>query len=69
MLGFKVLSEARLNPRVNAPAVLLSLDLLHAREQIACFGGAPELASQTRTLYPYFYGGEEEAAVLGRLRQ
>jgi len=69
MLGFKVRSESRLNPRVSAPAVLLSLDLLHAREQIACFGGSPELASQTRTLYPYFYGTEEEAAVLTRLRQ
>lgn len=69
MLGFKVLSEARLNPRVNAPAVLLSLDLMHAREQIACFGGSPEMSSQTRTLYPYFYGTEEEAVVLARLRQ
>ena len=69
MLGFKVMSEARLNPRVNAPAVLLSLDLQYAREQIAYFGGLPELASQTRTLYPYFYGIKEEAAMLAKLRQ
>jgi hypothetical protein len=68
-LGFTVLSEPRLNPRVNAPAVLMSLDLNHAREQIACFGGSPQLASQTRTLYPYFYGTQEETALLAKLRQ
>jgi hypothetical protein len=69
MLGFRVLSEVRLNPRVNAPAVLLSLDLREACQQIACFGGKAELASQTRTLYPYFYGADEEAAMLAKLRQ
>ncbi|MET0518598.1 MAG: long-chain N-acyl amino acid synthase [Burkholderiaceae bacterium] len=69
MLGFQVCSEPRLNLRVNAPAVLMSLDLQWAREQIACFGGNPELAGQTRTLYPYFYGTGDEAAMLAKLRQ
>ncbi|MDN3920789.1 N-acyl amino acid synthase FeeM domain-containing protein [Roseateles violae] len=69
MLGFQLLSEARLNPRVNAPAVLLSLDLHHAREEIARLGGTAERGVPTRSLYPYFYGAEEEAAMLAKLRQ
>lgn len=69
MLGFEVRTEARLNTRVNAPAVLMSLDLEWGREQIAKFSGCPELAAQTRTLYPYFYGAEQEAAMLVGLMQ
>jgi hypothetical protein len=69
MLGFKVRSEPRLNPRVNALAVLMTLDLPYAAEQIGCFGGSPANAAATRTLYPYFYGVAEEAAVLAKLRQ
>jgi hypothetical protein len=69
MLGFKVCSEARMNPRVNAPAVLMSLDLSHACEQIGRLGGKSELAATSRSLYPYFYGPEEEAAILTKLRQ
>ena len=69
MLGFKVGGDMRLNPRVNAPAVLLTLDLQHAHDQIACYGGNPDGAALTRTLYPYFFGVEEESAMLARLRQ
>ncbi|MEJ6006984.1 long-chain N-acyl amino acid synthase [Paucibacter sp. AS339] len=69
MLGFKVLAEERLNPRVNAPAVLMCLDLQYAREQIACFGGNAASAVTVRSLYPYFYGAVEEAAMLAKLRQ
>jgi len=68
MLGFEVRSEARLNPRVQAPAVLMSLDLAHAREQIARLGGQPERVAETRSLYPCFYGEAEEAALLRKLR-
>jgi hypothetical protein len=69
MLGFKVRSEPRRNPRVNALAVLMTLDLSYAAEQIGCFGGSPGNAAATRTLYPYFYGAADEAAVLAKLRQ
>ncbi len=69
LLGFDVRSESRMNWRVNAPAVLLTLDLLRASEMIALYGGCPELAASTRTLYPYFYGTEEEVEIIGRLRQ
>ena len=69
MLGFKVCSEARLNPRVNAMAVLMSLDLAWGSEQVARFGGRPELLSTTRTLYPHFYSPADEAAMLAKLLQ
>lgn len=69
MLGFKVCSESRLNQRVNAQAVLLSLDLKQACAQIAAFGGQPDRAATTRLLYPYFYSPAEETALLAKLRQ
>lgn len=69
MLGFTVRSEVRMNPSVDAPAVLMSLDLHTAHSLIASLGGRPELASTTRMLYPFFYGIEEEEALLRRLRQ
>ncbi|MFY7865767.1 MAG: N-acyl amino acid synthase FeeM domain-containing protein [Roseateles sp.] len=69
MLGYKVLAEERMNPRVKAPAVLMSIDLEFARQQIACFGGNADLALSTRSLYPYFYDATQEAAMLAKLRQ
>ncbi|WP_310387928.1 N-acyl amino acid synthase FeeM domain-containing protein [Roseateles sp.] len=69
MLGFKVSAEARLNTRVNAPAVLMTLDLRYADEQIGCLGGSAANGAPTRSLYPYFYGSDEEVAILAKLRQ
>ena len=69
MLGFQVRSEARLNPRVNAEAVLMTLDLVWGSQQVERFAGQPELASTTRTLFPYFYPAAEEASMLLKLRQ
>lgn len=69
MLGFQVRSEARLNPRVNAEAVLMTLDLVWGSQQVERFAGQPELASTTRTLFPYFYSAAEEASMLFKLRQ
>ena len=68
MLGFNVCSEARTNLRVNAPAVLLSVTFDYIREQIALFGGRPELASQARSLYPHAFSAEEELQLLTILR-
>lgn len=67
MLGFEVHSSERTNPRVNAPAVLLSLCMRHAREQINRFGGHAELAASERSLYPYFFSAAEEAGILHRV--
>jgi hypothetical protein len=67
-LGFKAVGPQRLNHRVNAPAVLMSLDLWHAQEQINKFGGKPELAANERSLYPYAFSVAEEGGIVGRLR-
>jgi hypothetical protein len=69
MLGCKVMGEARQNPRVDAPAVLLYLDLNHTREQIAKFGGQAELAIGERSLYPYAFSMEEERGIVRRLER
>ncbi|QPF72903.1 long-chain N-acyl amino acid synthase [Roseateles sp. DAIF2] len=69
MLGFQVYSETRMNPRVQAPAVLLCLDLAHVERQIALHGGRPERASEQRTLYPYAFSASEEAELLAALSQ
>src|SRR5690242_20362537 len=39
MLGFAVIGEERIDPRVDAPAVLLRLALAYAESEIACWGG------------------------------
>jgi hypothetical protein len=67
MLDCSVLEQARLNPRVNAPAVLLHLDLHHTRQQIARFGGQQEMVRSERSLYPYAFSPDEETGLLARL--
>ena len=68
MLGFKKCGQERTDPRVNARAVLLRLELLHAAAQIARWGGHAELAGAMRSLYPYFFSAQEEQGIEGRLR-
>lgn len=67
MLGFKVLGPKRLNTRVNAPAVLLSLDLAYVNEQVNELGGRPELAATNRSIYPHFFSRREESGIINRL--
>lgn len=67
MLGFTVIGVERHNERVNAPAVLLSLDLCYAQEQIRLFGGRPDMAASERSAYPHFFSAEDEAGIVGRL--
>lgn len=67
MLGFTPLGPERLCPRVGAPAVLLRLQLQHAEEQIARFGGHRKSDAVTRSLYPCFFSPEEENGIVGRL--
>ena len=69
MLGFNVIAAARHDPRVNAPAVLLALDLGHAEEQIRRFGGKPELSAVERSAYPHFFSSKDEAGITGRLHR
>lgn len=68
-LGFKVLGPQRLNRRVNAPAVLLSLDLWFAQEQVARFGGGVATGAKERSLYPFAFSTAEESGIVGRLKE
>jgi hypothetical protein len=69
MLGFRALSEARINRRVDAPAVLMMLDLSHARAQIALLGGLQtDAPADERSLYPWFFSTAEEAQIVARAR-
>ncbi len=67
MLGFTQFGPERLNARVNAPAVLLRLEFRHLAEQLARFGGRPDLARTEKSLYPYGFSQAEEHGVMGRL--
>ncbi len=67
MLGFVIWAETRINTRVNAPAVLLRLKLDYVRDQIARFGGKPELSSSEKSLYPFAFSQDEEIGVANRL--
>ncbi len=53
MLGFKQIGELRTCPRVDAPAVLLHVELEYMREQIARHSGRG-FDTGEKTLYPYF---------------
>lgn len=66
MLCFEVVGEERMNPRVNAPAVLLCLDLKKAHQMIERFGGNIGVGEE-RSLYPYFFSPAEESGIAGRL--
>lgn len=68
MLGFKQQGELKINPRVNAPAYLLCIDLDYATEQIQLHGGTSSDPDTVRTFYPLFYSAREEAGIIRRLR-
>lgn len=68
-LGFQAMGPERTNRRVEAPAVLMSLDLWHANAQIRRFGGQPSLAATERSLYPFGFSQTEEDGIVGRLQE
>ena len=67
MLGFKRAAVERLDPQVNAPAVLMRLDLEHSAREIARLGGQRHVAQSKRSFYCYFFAPDEEARIVGRL--
>ncbi len=67
MLGFEAIGPQRFNQRVKAPAVLMSLDFAHVRDQLLRFGGRPECARIERSLYPESFSAAEEAGIVNRL--
>ena len=64
MLNFRQVGECRTCPRVDAPAVLLHVEVAYVKEQIAMHGGH---RGKTRSLYPYFFSPEEERGIARRL--
>lgn len=69
MLGFRKEGELKINPRVDAPAYLLRVNLVFVTEQIAHFGGsyAAEGETEERSFYPYFFSPREERGIINRL--
>jgi len=67
MLGFEPFGEERICPRVNAPAVLLRLDLAHADGQIVRYGGMGSAVPGVKSIYPYFFSREDELGITQRL--
>lgn len=68
MLGFKKQCELRVNPRVNAPAHLMWLNIDYVEQQIRLYGGTGGASEgSTRSLYPYFFSTREEDGIYGRL--
>ncbi|MDI4634050.1 N-acetyltransferase [Pelomonas sp. V22] len=59
MLGFKVAAETRFNERVRAPAVLMILELEHARAEIDRIGGSAARGEPARSLYAYMLPTEQ----------
>ena len=53
MFGFSQIGEERTCPRVNAPAVLLHLELKFAKRQIDLLAGSSSKNTTRRFLYPY----------------
>lgn len=67
MLGFKREADVRNNPRVNAPAYLLRVNLEYVTEQIQRHGGTHTHGTDERSFYPYFFSSREESGILNRL--
>lgn len=67
MLGFVELGSERICSRVNAPAVLLKLDLNYVDQQIELLGGRSDSTPGERSLYPYFFAKTDEIGITQRL--
>ncbi len=66
MLGFRQVGEERTCPRVDAPAVLMHLELDYMDEQISSLAGAYEL--KEKSIYPYFLSRKEEKKLADKIR-
>ncbi len=67
MLGFQQIGEERICKRVNAPAVLLHLDLNYMSEQIISL--SHQSPADSRTIYPYFLSQHEEKRLVKNLEK
>ncbi|WP_176066741.1 N-acyl amino acid synthase FeeM domain-containing protein [Piscinibacter koreensis] len=70
MLGFSVLAGERLNCRVNAPAVLLALDLADAAARIGHVNATKNShAAAERSMYRYAFSSDELSGIVSRLKR
>lgn len=67
MLGFNEFGPERMCGRVNAPAVLLRLELEYVDQQIESLGGKVDGAGNVRSLYPFFFNKNDEVGITHRL--
>lgn len=66
-LGLMPLTDARHNPRVEADAVLMSIEFATVREQISLWGGHPDRVASARSFYPLAWDKATEATMLAAL--
>lgn len=66
MLGFTEIGSERICPRVNAPAVLLWVEISYMEKKIAALGGGVSDSAE-RTLYKYFFNNADELNITKRL--
>ena len=67
MLCFDQIGPERMCERVGAPAVLLHISAEKGRSLINQFGGQPQLSTEERSFYPYFFHPDDEEGLLRRL--
>jgi hypothetical protein len=68
MLGFNLIGSERMCPRVNAPAVLLHIDLNYIDRKITELGGILPPPPGEKSLYPYGFSKEDEMGIAQRLQ-
>ncbi len=68
MLGFTQAAEQRQDPLVNAPAVLMRLDLRHCAREIDRLAGGAGSTLRERSFYPHFFAHEVAERIVRRLR-
>ena len=69
MLGFEKVGLPRSCPRVEAPAVLLNVDLIRGLERARENGGHPERRATDRSLFPLFFNPREGEILEERLSE
>lgn len=67
MLGLSQIGEERACRRVQAPAVLMHLELAYVNAQISSRAGS--VGCKTKSLYPYFFSHREEEGLTNTLRR
>jgi len=69
LLGFQTISEQRHCSRVQAPAVLMRLQIEHLVQQVEKYAGHYGGPRTKNAFYPYFFPREDAVGIAERLRQ